>query len=77
MPSPERRAYAKHGNCQACRSYRSYRAKQTPEAYQNDKISKIEGVNSTQTSFLLEHIKDSYEWGTGLSRLTKKRANEK
>ncbi len=37
----------------------------------HDKISKIDGVNSTQTSFLLEHIKDSYEWGTGLARVTK------
>ncbi|GAB6194662.1 Lrp/AsnC family transcriptional regulator [Desulfocastanea catecholica] len=30
------------------------------------KISKIDGVINTQTSFLLERIKASYEWGTGL-----------
>lgn len=32
------------------------------------KINKIEGVIRTQTSFLLERIKDSYEWGTGLEK---------
>ncbi len=35
----------------------------------HEKINKIEGVTSTQTSFLLDHLKESYEWGTGLSRM--------
>ena len=31
-----------------------------------NKINKIDGIVRTHTSFLLERIKDSYEWGTAL-----------
>ena len=30
-----------------------------------DKINKIEGIIRTETAFLLQYVKNSYEWGTG------------
>lgn len=38
----------------------------------HDKINKIDGVNRTETSFLLEHVKHTYEWGTGVNQKQKR-----
>lgn len=34
-----------------------------------EKINIIDGVNRTETSFLLQTVKNTYEWGTGMSRI--------